>query len=551
MAGNEKGAHLTRRLHMACLTGGMAAAMAIGSGLAPSLAVAQTSSQGPGINARPSSVAPAGRSQISQPAPAAEPAPSLAAPIRRADDENQDSTAENVDPAAPRLPIPPVDGVLEPPDQPAIVDGLDPATVDTRPQEDVQAFEPVEPHAGYDPAAFAIELDPILDRRPAQLFRFEPYDPVGIRMGTFIVYPEIETAGAAFSNQFHSSANVRPDTALELRPAIRAVSNWRVHALEFNAHGLASFHNQFPDEDDRAYTLEAKGRLDITRRTNIETSLSRDITQESRGSVNAATSGGDRTEIATERAGVTLNHRFNRLAVQLRGAIAERDYAPTTDAAGGFVSNDERDVTQRETALRATWSFKPELAAFAEIGLDDRTYGAASRSDGMRRDSTGERYRTGMAFGNTGRVLRGEVSVGAASQRFDDGRLPSINGVIVDANLGWRLSGLTSLLFSARSDIGESTVAGSGGSITRSAGVEVRHAFRRHLLGTAGLRLTRSDFEGVDLVEQDVTATAGLEYYASREVTLFTRYSHIDFETTNVAGNYNADEVRIGVRVRR
>ena len=156
-----------------------------------------------------------------------------------------------------------------------------------------------------------------------------------------------------------------------------------------------------------------------------------------------------------------------------------------------------------------------------------------------------------MSFGSTSRILRGEASIGAAAQHFEDGRLPSISGVIVDANLGWRLSGLTSLLFTARSDIGESTVAGSGGSITRQAGVEVRHAFRRHLIGTAGVRLSQADFAGVKLVEQDVTATAGLEYFASREVTIFGRYSHTDFESTNATGNYNADEVRLGVRVRR
>ena len=75
--------------------------------------------------------------------------------------------------------------------------------------------------------------------------------------------------------------------------------------------------------------------------------------------------------------------------------------------------------------------------------------------------------------------------------------------------------------------------------------------FRRHLVGTAALRYTRADFKGVDLVEQDLTTSLGVEYFARREVALFARYAHVDFETTTPAGDYTADEFRIGMRLRR
>ena len=43
----------------------------------------------------------------------------------------------------------------------------------------------------------------------------------------------------------------------------------------------------------------------------------------------------------------------------------------------------------------------------------------------------------------------------------------------------------------------------------------------------------------------------GLEYILSREVTVFGRYRHIEFDSTDDARNYNADELRVGVRLRR
>lgn len=518
------------------------------------MAQAQQAPAGPSLGAWPTTTAPADPRppRLAQPpSRAADNAP--VAPIRRADPDASEPAATESSDAEPREVQPPQDGVLEPTEAPAQLDGLDPSTVDARPSEDVEPFtaaDPAEPPAGYDPSQFTIEPEPILDPRPQRLTRLDPYVPVGIRVGSFILYPETEIAGNGYSNVFRSSSDPKSDVALDVRPALRAVSTWGVHGLELGARGAASFHNDFPSEDDRAWAVDARGRLDVTRRTKIETVLSREVAQEARGTVNARSGPGDRSDITTDRAEIAASHRFNRLTVQLRGGIIERDYTGTTGVGGAIISNDDRDVTQREAAVRASWEFKPTLSAFAEVGGDDRSYRAATLSDNLKRDSSGERYRAGISFGNTSQVIRGEVSIGTARQHFESG-LPDVSGVVVDANVGWRITGLTSLLLTARSDVGESTLAGSGGALVRSGGAELRHAFRRNLVGSAGLRLTRADYAGVDLVERDVTAYLGVEHYLSREVTLFGRYQHIDFESTNIAGNYNADEVRIGVRVRR
>ena len=147
--------------------------------------------------------------------------------------------------------------------------------------------------------------------------------------------------------------------------------------------------------------------------------------------------------------------------------------------------------------------------------------------------------------------MRGEISVGHGTQRYADDRLPAIRGIIVDSNLAWRMTNLTSLLLTARTNVGESTLVGSGGSLSRTAGVEVRHAFRRHLIGTAGVSITHNDYEGIELSERETTALLGLDYYLNREVTLFGRYQHIDLDSTAIGRDYAVDELRLGVRVPR
>lgn len=418
------------------------------------------------------------------------------------------------------------------------------------PEEEESALQRLatinQPPADFDPELFQAEVEPILDRRPARLYRFEPWQQRGIRVGSFLALPEIE-AGAAWLTNVLRSTPARADGALYVRPSLRMRSEWRAHALEFAATGNVSEFAELSSENDRAYRLEARGRLDITRRTNVEVLGSHELSQEARGRVDTLASARGRSDITTDRAAAAFNTRFNRLTLQLRGAITNQDYG---DNVSGF-DDPGRDVTIREQAVRVGWEFKPALAAFAEIVADQRAHAAPSRVDGIRRDSDGERYRLGLGFGNRGNVVRGEVSVGWARQSPEDARLGGIEGMIVDANLAWRIDGLNAVLLQARSDITETTLAGSSGALARSAGIEWRHAFRRALIGSAGVAYAVRDYQGVTVSESDVAASIGIEYYLGPEAMVFGRYEHIEYQSSVPGGDWSSDEVRVGVRVRR
>ena len=282
----------------------------------------------------------------------------------------------------PREPEPQPDGLpieTTNPDDP----NADPGQVDARFREDVDAFE--RPVAGYDALAFQIEdMEPLLDERPLRLFRFEPYDPIGIRKGSFVVFPALEIAGFATNNL--TGAGPRSGaSALELTPSVRAVSDWRRHAMEFRATGLATFFNEDSSQNDRGYVLETRGRLDVSRRTNIEILAVTALSQEGRTARDAVDAAVGRTDIHTNRVAAALNHRFNRLSVQLRGSLTDVDYDGVRTNTGGFITNAQRDVTSKEAATRATWQFKPSLAGFAEAGVVNRDFRAPA-DDGIARD---------------------------------------------------------------------------------------------------------------------------------------------------------------------
>ena len=502
-----------------------------------------------------------------------DPAPAPAAPAPGAaedadDASSADSGAAAGDDAAARRPLglrpatrdgdptpnpeagAPIDGAAASPDDAGDnPDGADPVAFDARSAEDAAPFE--RPPAGYDAELFRSESTPLIDRRPERLFRFEPWQPRGIRIGNFIVLPSVDMAGVSVSNIFRSKP-ARADQAFDLRPTVIMRSDWRTHAVEFRATGGFSYFDNFPREDDRAYSLEARARIDITRQTQLSGLALHELYQESRGTLAQRVSGGaQRADVTSDQTALLLNHRFNRLSVELRGTTLQRDYTDTTAPDGTVTSNRDRNLTATEQAVRVAWAFKPTFQVFGETAVNQRQFEAVSIIDGISRNSTGERYRLGVSFGNTSQILRGEVSLGYGEQTPDDRRLSTINGMIIDANLAWRVNALNAMLFRASTDVVETTVAGAAGGFARRGALEWRHAFLKPLIGTASIGYSATDYQGNGISENLTESAFGLEYYLAPEAMVFGRLQHSTYRINSGIGNWDGDEIRVGMRLRQ
>jgi len=477
-------------------------------------------------------------------------------PERSEDEEADEETAQRPEPAsmggdgnlgAQSETQGPVDGIIEVDEPTSLRDGVPSPQRDARTAAEVAAFE--GPPAGYNPYLFQIELQPLTDRRTLELFRLEPYVARGIRVGSFVIFPEAEIGALLNDNVFRSPSR-HADDAFEARSTVRVVSDWRAHAVEFRASGLASFYRELASEDDRAYALEARARLDLTKRTNIEALVSHQLDKDTRFARDAPSGAARRGDIETDRVAIALNHRFNRLSLQLRGSVTDIDFAPVQSIGGSLIGNDERDLVQREAAFRASWAISRKMDVFAETAVNGRDFHAAP-DDGLLRSSHGERYRVGIAFVPWDARIRGEVSAGWGRQRPNDAHLSDIEGVIVDANLAWRATAFTTFLLTAQSNFIDTTAIGSPGALSRQVGLETRHAFRRQLIGLAGVRYGLAPYESIVLNQRELVAEVGLDYYLGRDTILFGRVQRISFESTTPASDYVADIVRVGFRVRQ
>jgi hypothetical protein len=441
----------------------------------------------------------------------------------------------------------PQDGLIDLNEPTAPIEGEEDITeADMRSPEDVRAF--VNEPASYDPLLLqAEETNPVFSDSTFQGFARDPFPPIGTKIGSFLLFTTLESDVDYNSNIFASPEAVG-DTALEVRPAGRLASNWSRHALEVRASGDLSFHDRFQTEDDRAYLVEGLGRLDVTSFTNFQGLIAHELAQESRSAINAQ-SAGTRPDVTVSRLRGAFNHRFNRLTVQLRGGIIDTAYGNNLFD-GTVQSNADRNFTLYDQAVRPKWEFSPYLYAFSDIAFNQRDYDTPAFSDGILRSSTGERYRVGVSFGEVSEILRGTFSLGYGRQTPNSPELEVIDGLLIDADLTWQATALTTLQFTATSEVAETTTVDSGGVMERTYGLEARHNFTRYLVGIAGLGYLTRDFVGADTSESQFTAAAGGEYYLNRWAVLFTRYQHTVFDSSQPNSSYTVEEAQAGVRLR-
>jgi hypothetical protein len=70
--------------------------------------------------------------------------------------------------------------------------------------------------------------------------------------------------------------------------------------------------------------------------------------------------------------------------------------------------------------------------------------------------------------------------------------------VLIDANLAWRASALTTFLLTAQSTFIDSIAVGASGGLARRLDLRCAMPFWRRLIGSVGVRYTSTPYEGVE-----------------------------------------------------
>ncbi len=366
----------------------------------------------------------------------------------------------------------------------------------------------------------------------------DPYEPLGLRAGSFVFLPEIEVIAGYTDNAAGVAGGTSSSfTAIEGR--VTAQSDWNRHSLTASLRGGYTTFSDVSNEDDGEFGAEALLVLDVLRETRLALSAGYGFATE------------DEIDDQVYSAEAELSHRFNRLTASVRGAIDDFDYGTRGAVSLGSVTEDEvADYSETEIALRLAYEVSPRLSVYGEVSSNRREFDRQIDANGFLRGSDGYALSTGATI-EISEKLRGSVSIGYQVQTPDDPVFADIEDFLYAANLTWFVTPLTNIVLVARSNIGETVLAGSSGEVGRDIAIEINHALRRNVELTASLAYGRDEFIAAGPVETDTTATFGVTYLLNRNIAITGSYRHYEFNSTNPGVDYDANIFLLGLRLQK
>jgi hypothetical protein len=376
----------------------------------------------------------------------------------------------------------------------------------------------------------------VLEPRRARKVETNPYDPLGLRVGGFTVFPSIEGGIGHDDNALRRTSPARRKGSLfyQANAGLRAQSDWNRHELTVDLRGGYTWFGGVSNADRPTATGRVALRLDATRDTAFDFELRGNIDTESPGSPNLNASVTNRPITYQTGASAGVTQRYNRLLVSARALVDRADYEDGKLSTGASFSQKDRNYTQYALRGRIGYEITPGLIPFAEAQVDTRDYDERLNS-GFRRSSDGYSARAGTSFEIT-RTLIGEISGGYGIRRFDDPRLTDLRGPIIDGALTWLVSPLTTLKLRGTTQFEETTIANSAGGLTRRISAELSHQLLRNLVVNVTGSYSVTDFQGIARKDDTLRGGLGLDYSLTRNLVARVSATH-ERTHSNVPGN--------------
>jgi len=196
--------------------------------------------------------------------------------------------------------------------------------------------------------------------------------------------------------------------------------------------------------------------------------------------------------------------------------------------------------------MRGTYELQPDLAVFVDGEISREVYEQPISVSGITRDSNGFAVLSGMTFAFSDAFF-GEMSLGWGEQTSIDESIAPIEGVLLNADIIWLPTPMTL----ARSQVSTSSLVDSLGAIDRFYELSIQHAFWRFLVVGGYVSYEIADYAASTLVDERVKEGATAEYFLNPNFSIYARYEHTDFFSTDRLNNFNENEVRIGMRIRK
>jgi hypothetical protein len=354
------------------------------------------------------------------------------------------------------------------------------------------------------------------------------YEAMGIRTGVFVAYPRL-TVRTLYDDNVFAAPNAQGDWMLGLAPSLNIQSDWPRHAVSLSAGADLRRYDKFASEDSNTWTIQGKGRFDISHASEVLATLSGGERVEPRTQQVSTVETEKPVRYGVEAATLKASHEFNRVKVVGALDVTRQDYHDARDLAGAPIDEDYRDHTQTDGTVKVSYAVSPASAFFVEGGLRWLDYG---RVDGHTRDSQGVTVLMGVDREIT-RLIVGELSAGYLRQSFDDGFYQPVEKFHYRARLTWYPTPLVTVGLAATQSVDDSELRDSPGVVTQTVKLNADWELLRNVIVSGHVSGANEKYRGIDRRDRRLGSGLSVNYMANRMVGVSFRY---DFDKLASSG---------------
>lgn len=346
--------------------------------------------------------------------------------------------------------------------------------------------------------------------------------PTGIRVASFTLSPRLSTQVLHDDNIYAQATGAVGDTVTIATPSLVVRSNWARHAVGVSASADLGRYADNASENYSDTSVRARGRIDVTRGSEIHLGAQIDQLHDDRYSPDNR-NGFAPTEYDRQSYFAGYERNAGRVVLRIDAALTRLNYH---DAVGtnGVLSNNDRDRREPTAGFRASYMLGDSAQVYVRGGIARTEYDRDIDDEGFRRSSNSDEIAVGATLDVTA-VTSLDAFIGYAMRNYDDRLLDDIDTFWFGGQLVWRLSGLTTLSAIASRRIEETTLRGAGGYVATRFGAAVDHELLRNLVLNWSVWQQENQFAGIDRHDHITGSSLQANYMMNRNLSVVLNYA--------------------------
>lgn len=311
-------------------------------------------------------------------------------------------------------------------------------------------------------------------------------EPPGIRLGSFLLRPRLES-GFGYDDNVFGGSPARGSWLLRTQPSLLFGSDWSRHALGGYFSASDTRYLGTPTQSRTDGTFSLGGALDIGR-DRLSLGVAHLAQHQDRGQLDALPT--DRPVFFTlDNARVTYSAPFGRWTLTPAAEVSRWRFDGTT-ILGLPASQAYRD----RSAVQGSVTLRYELAPLRNVVLVGRAIGQSyphTPAGQVSQASTGYQLLAGLDYDDDA-VWRYRLLIGGETRQFAAFR--PHNALIVEAEATWTPTGLTTVRGILSRSIEDAAQEGVSGFTYTTARLVLDHEYLRDVLFTASVGLQQAAY---------------------------------------------------------